>query len=72
VAVSGIPFSFIPEAMGETIIRNTREGLNPGGVFVVYQYSRFILPKLKKHFSRVKVSYEPRNIFPYFIMEATF
>jgi phospholipid N-methyltransferase len=70
VAVSGIPFSFIPEKVGDTIIANTRAGLNPGGVFVVYQYSRFILKRLRKQFSRVDVSYEPRNIFPYFIMVA--
>jgi len=70
VAVSGIPFSFIPIDTADTIVKNTHENLKKDGCFVVYQYSRYLLPVLKKYFRKVEVSYEPRNVFPYFIMVA--
>lgn len=69
-AVSGIPFSLMPPAVVEATIKNTAQNLNPGGVFVVYQHTRQAVPLLRKYFSRVEVGYEPRNIFPYFIMTA--
>ena len=69
--VSGIPFSFLPNEKGEQVIKNTREALRAGGRFVLYQNSLRTLDRLKKHFTKVKFSFEPRNIFPYFILVAT-
>jgi phospholipid N-methyltransferase len=68
--VSGIPFSFIEKADRETIVKNTERGLRPGGVFIVYQYSTLLAPLLKHYFKKVGISFEPRNIPPYFIMKA--
>ncbi len=70
VAVSGIPFSLMPKSVVEEIVKNTQENLNNDGCFIVYQYSRYALPILRKYFRQVDVTYEPRNIFPYFIMTA--
>ncbi|MBI4090809.1 MAG: methyltransferase type 11, partial [Candidatus Komeilibacteria bacterium] len=44
--------------------------LSAGGTFLVYQYSPLVLPILKKYFKKVKLYYEVRNLFPYFIMVA--
>ena len=68
--VSGIPFSFFSPSRRRKITEQTAEGLSEGGVFIVYQYSLLILPILKKYFREVKVSFEPRNLPPYFIMTA--
>ncbi len=68
--VSGIPFSFIKPEIRRSIVRDTHESLAVGGRFVVYQYSTLMLPILKRHFTSVDVSFEPRNIPPYFVMKA--
>lgn len=69
--VSGIPFSFFPEEDRETIVIKTRQLLRPGGSFIVYQSTRLLVPLFEKHFDSISVKYEPRNIFPYFIISGT-
>src|SRR3989338_3933264 len=68
--ISGIPFTFFKPRIREQIIRATYDLLAPGGIFIVYQYSTFILPELKKYFPEIKTIFEPRNLPPYFIMKA--
>lgn len=70
VIISSIPFTFIKPGEREEIIKETYRALAPGGKFVVYQYSQLALPLLKKYFSKVETSVEPRNIPPYFFMVA--
>jgi phospholipid N-methyltransferase len=62
--ISGIPFSTIPEDRREAILRATREVLRPRGALIVYQFTRSILPSLKRVFGRVSRDFEPRNILP--------
>jgi len=62
--VSGIPFSTIDAATGEAILRATRDVLGVGGVFVVYQFSGRVLPRLRETFRHVKTAFEPRNVLP--------
>ena len=50
VIVSGLPFSTLPPGVGETITQATAQALAPGGVFLVYQYSRFVMRFLARHF----------------------
>jgi hypothetical protein len=38
--------------------------LAPGGVFVVYQYTRAVLTDLQSVFSSVEDDFEPLNILP--------
>jgi phospholipid N-methyltransferase len=67
--VSNVPFTMFPSETKKEIVAKTYDLLKPGGVFVIFQYSRLMLPYLKEKFS-VRVSYDPRNLPPYFIMTA--
>lgn len=62
--ISGIPFSTIPEAEREAILRSTRSVLRPKGAFLVYQFSPKVLPDLQRVFSRVTREFEPLNVLP--------
>ena len=62
--ISGIPFSTIPRKERLTILRNTWKSLNPGGVFLVYQFSGAVLPSLEEVFGPVRQEFELRNVLP--------
>jgi len=68
--ISGIPFTLIKPKDRERVVSNTYSAVNPGGMFLVYQYSPLIFPLLKKFFKKIDISFEPRNFLPYFIMRA--
>jgi phospholipid N-methyltransferase len=56
--LSGLPFSTLPDGVGDAIMAATARAVRPGGAFLVYQYSLFVLPMLKAHFPRVDVGRE--------------
>ena len=62
--ISGIPFSTIPAAVRERILRNTHDVLEPGGAFLVYQFSTRVLQDLKRIFGYVGRRFEPLNVLP--------
>jgi phospholipid N-methyltransferase len=62
--ISGIPFSTIPAAVRERILRKTRDVLEPGGAFLVYQFSTRVLQDLKRIFGYVGRKFEPLNVLP--------
>ncbi len=62
--ISGIPYTTMPVALREKIMRESREALNPGGTALVYQFTRAVLPYLRTHFRQIDQDYEPRNILP--------
>ncbi len=62
--ISGIPFSTIPDAAREAIIRSTHGVLRPGGAFLVYQFSPKVGADLRRVFSRVDRGFEPLNVPP--------
>ncbi len=62
--ISGIPFSTIPAALRERILRKTRDVLEPGGAFLVYQFSTRVLEDLRRVFSYVRRGFEPLNVLP--------
>ena len=68
--ISGIPLTLISPKAREELIRNTYSALSEGGLFLVYQYSPLVFPVLKKIFKNIRLSFEPRNFLPYFIMRA--
>jgi phospholipid N-methyltransferase len=68
---SGLPFTTLPAALRERILRETFAALKPGGKFIAYQYSLYLLKTLRGIFDRVRVSFEPRNIPPAFCFVCT-
>jgi phospholipid N-methyltransferase len=62
--VSGIPFTSIPPAMREQILQRTRDVLSDDGYFLVYQFTRTVLPHLREMFGTVRTDFEPLNILP--------
>jgi phospholipid N-methyltransferase len=68
---SGLPFTTLPAPLRERILRETHSALRPGGKFIAYQYSLYLLKMLRSIFGRVRVSFELRNIPPAFCFVCT-
>jgi phospholipid N-methyltransferase len=51
--VSGLPFSTLPKELDDAIMAATARAIRPGGQFLVYQYSDYVLPLLRRHFYSV-------------------
>jgi phospholipid N-methyltransferase len=62
--ISGIPYSTMPADVRERILRATHDVLHPHGAFLVYQFTRAVLPYLRDTFALVDQEFEPRNIMP--------
>ena len=62
--ISGIPFSTMPEAACDRILRITHSILHPEGAFLVYQFSCRVLPYLERVFGQVHRGFELLNILP--------
>jgi phospholipid N-methyltransferase len=69
--VSGIPFSTIGPELRASILRHTSQALGPDGRFLVYQFSRAVLPHLREHFRDVREEFVPLNILPARIYRCT-
>ncbi|MBX5462771.1 MAG: NAD-binding protein [Steroidobacteraceae bacterium] len=62
--ISGIPFSTLPRAQREHILLESRAALEPGGAFLVYQFSSRVLEDLRRVFGKVERGFELFNILP--------
>lgn len=62
--LSGIPYTTMPPELRETILRKTHEVLHPNGAFLVYQFTRSVLPYLQQVFHLVHQDFEPLNVMP--------
>ncbi|MBO9698528.1 MAG: methyltransferase domain-containing protein, partial [Sphingopyxis sp.] len=62
--ISGLPFSTIPRPIAHAIMDATARAIRPGGAFLIYQYSLFVLPMLKARFARVNLGRAWRCIPP--------
>ena len=62
--LSGIPYSTMPAELRERILRNTHSVLHPNGAFLVYQFTRSVLPYLQEVFQLVRQDFEPLNVMP--------
>src|SRR5882724_2372252 len=65
--ISGIPFSTISAPLRERILRKTCSVLEPGGSFLVYQFSTWILEDLQRIFCYVRRQFEPLNVLPAYL-----
>ena len=71
LVLSSIPFSFLAPGERDRVIQRTHAILAPHGSCIVFhQYSTLIRETLEKYFATVTVEFEPRNIFPCFILVA--
>jgi phospholipid N-methyltransferase len=62
--VSGIPLGSMPKALQSSISVASRDALEPGGVFHVYQFTSRVLPVLRDTFPDVRRGFEIRNLPP--------
>jgi phospholipid N-methyltransferase len=62
--ISGIPYTTIPPQVRESILRKTHSVLHPTGAFLVYQFTRTVLPYLQQVFGLVHQDFEPLNVMP--------
>ena len=62
--ISGIPYTTMPPEVRETILRKTHSMLHPTGAFLVYQFTRTVLPYLQQVFGLVHQDFEPLNVMP--------
>jgi phospholipid N-methyltransferase len=69
--ISGIPYSFIPEAERRRVVAESRHALKPEGSLLVFQYTRTVLPCLQSSFRSVKLNFQLFNILPALIFQCT-
>jgi phospholipid N-methyltransferase len=62
--VSGIPFSTVGVETRERILSKTSQVLGPAKPFLVYQFSRAVLPHLRVNFRDIREEFVPLNILP--------
>ncbi|GAC1471455.1 MAG: rRNA adenine N-6-methyltransferase family protein [Chloroflexota bacterium] len=62
--VSGLPFTSLPDAVRDAIMRAIVSSLDPQGDFLLYQYSYAMRARLRERFTRVESRWEVRNIPP--------
>jgi len=62
--ISGIPLGSMPDPVRADIAVKSRAALEPGGAFLVYQFTARALPVLQRTFGDVRRSFEGRNLPP--------
>jgi phospholipid N-methyltransferase len=62
--ISGIPLGSMPDPVRADIAVKSRDALEPGGTFLVYQFTARALPSLQRTFGDVRRSFERRNFPP--------
>jgi phospholipid N-methyltransferase len=62
--ISGIPYTTMPPEVRETILRKTHSMLPPTGAFLVYQFTRTVLPYLQQVVGLDHPEVEPLNVMP--------
>jgi phospholipid N-methyltransferase len=62
--LSGIPYTTMLPEVRDVILRKTHSVLDPDGAFLVYQFTRAVLPYLQRVFGSVYQDFEPLNVMP--------
>lgn len=65
--ISGLPFAIFSEQMRNDVMLAVSQSLQPGGIFVAFQYSLQMRKLLKKYFCEVKIGFVPFNMPPAFV-----
>lgn len=67
--VASIPFSFLSEAERTGLVEAIHSRLAEDGDFVIFhQFSTLMAKRARRSFPEVKTLFEPRNIFPCFLV----
>ena len=64
--LSGLPFTSLPEGLRHEILSNTAKALKPEGRFLLYQYSTFLLGRLRQYLKVINTRWTPLNVPPAF------
>ena len=64
---SGLPFANFPAEVRDQILDQAWSALKPGGLFVMFQYSCQLKPRLQRQFTCVDTTFVPFNIPPAFV-----
>jgi phospholipid N-methyltransferase len=62
--VSCIPYSTIADPVRGAILKQSREVLNEDGALMMFQFTRVVIPHLKRHFRHVEQGFTALNILP--------
>lgn len=62
--VSSMPFVILPEGVFDTVMKECKRLLNPGGAFIQFHYTATEKNQYLRYFSGCKVSFVPINIPP--------
>jgi len=62
--ISGIPYTTLPEEVRVRVMRESRAALNAGGSLLIYQFTRAVLPYLRREFGDVRTDFEILNVLP--------
>jgi len=62
--VSGLPFSTLPDNLGEVIAQETAKVIKPGGAFLVYQFRSRVRDFMQPHFKKIDNGFSVWNILP--------
>jgi len=62
--LSGLPFSTLPDGVGQAIAAATHRVLRPGGAFLVYQFTAKARDFMAKHFRHIDQGFELLNVLP--------
>ncbi|GGA10058.1 hypothetical protein GCM10010923_20650 [Blastomonas marina] len=62
--LSGLPFSTLPDGVGERIAAATGRVIRESGAFLVYQFSAAARDFMAPHFARIDSGFEPLNVLP--------
>ncbi len=62
--LSGLPFSSLPDEVGDAIVEATSRVIRPGGAFLTYQFRPTAKALTERHFDRVDTGFVWRNVLP--------
>ena len=62
--LSGLPFSTLPNGVGEAIMAATHRALRPGGAFMAYQFTAAVRDLMATQFKRIDDGFEFWNVLP--------
>lgn len=66
--ISGLPFTSLPKPVSDDILNKTKRMLGENGRFITFQYTLYKKAYFKKHFKKVDIKREFRNVPPAYIL----